>query len=81
MIRPNAVLLDQVMPGWSGQETYDQLRASGYGGTIIVLSPRPDGVEAQNLLRGGAQALLPKAVSAAMIEAELREPTDTASAA
>jgi DNA-binding NarL/FixJ family response regulator len=80
-VQPDAVLLDQVMPGWSGCETYARLRATGYQGTVIVLSPRPDGTEARRLLREGVHALLPKGVSPAAIDAELRDSGEAASAA
>jgi len=80
-VKPDAVLLDQVMPGWSGSETYAKLRAIGYRGTVIVLSPRPDGAEARSLLREGVHALLPKGVSPAAIDAELRDSGEAASAA
>jgi DNA-binding NarL/FixJ family response regulator len=79
--RPDAVLLDQVMIGLSGLETLQRLREEGFEGSVIVLSPRPDAPEARELLRAGARGLLPKAVSASRIEAELRDAFDQASAA
>jgi DNA-binding NarL/FixJ family response regulator len=80
-IQPVVVLLDEVMPGLGGAETYARLRAEGFSGEVIVLSPRPDGPAARSLLKAGVRAVLPKAVSPDAIEAELRHLFDTASAA
>ncbi len=71
-VRPDVILLDQVMPGCDGSETLARLRECGLGGAVIVLSPRPDGAETKALLLAGAQGALPKAASPERIEAELR---------
>jgi DNA-binding NarL/FixJ family response regulator len=80
-VKPDVVLLDQVMPDRSGLEAYERIRESGYVGTIFVLSPRPEAPDAQAFLRAGARGLLPKAVTVGVIESELRQAFGSASAA
>ncbi len=80
-VRPDAVLLDQVMPDWSGPETYARLREAGYDGTVIMLSPRPDSAELRKLLADGVHCLLPKTVTPGRIDTELRGALGTATAA
>lgn len=80
-VNPDVVLLDQVMPGLSGRDTFERILADGYTGPVIVLSPRPESGEAQALLGLGVRALLPKAASSDVIEAELRRQLEVAPAA
>ena len=79
-VRPDVVLLDQVMPGCDGPETLRRLQGAGFDGRVIVLSPRPEGAEAQSLLDAGAHSVLPKAASPSRLETELRRFFEAAAA-
>jgi DNA-binding NarL/FixJ family response regulator len=72
-VRPAVVILDQVMPGWSGRQTFDRLKGDGFDGVVVVLSPRPESADARSLREAGVDALLAKAAPSPVIEAELRQ--------
>jgi two-component system nitrate/nitrite response regulator NarL len=80
-VTPDVVLLDQVMPDCSGPETLAALRRGGYGGPVVVLSPRPDSPDARAMLKSGAQAVIPKTASPGLLENELRRVGSAAEAA
>ncbi len=57
------VLLDLVMPGLGGEETFARLRAINPSVPIVIASGYSQGQEVENLLREGAVGFLPKPFS------------------
>jgi two-component system nitrate/nitrite response regulator NarL len=57
---PDIVLLDVKMPGMSGVETLERLRASGFAGPVVMLTMSREDVDLRAALRAGAQGYLLK---------------------
>ncbi len=58
--RPDVVLLDLRMPGMSGLEVLQGLRASGFGQPVVMLTTSSDERDLVDCLRRGAQGYLLK---------------------
>jgi two-component system, LuxR family, response regulator FixJ len=65
------VLLDLHMPGMTGLELLDLLRARGVRIPVVAISGRSDGALKERVLRAGARALLEKPVDEATLMHEL----------
>jgi FixJ family two-component response regulator len=65
------VLLDLHMPGMTGLELLDLLRAQGSKLPVIVISGRSDPLLKERVIRSGAQALLDKPVDESVLMSEL----------
>lgn len=65
------VLLDLHMPGMTGLELLDLLRAKGFRIPVVVISGRSDGALKERVLRAGALALLEKPVDESTLMNEL----------
>ncbi|OGI46333.1 MAG: two-component system response regulator NarL [Candidatus Muproteobacteria bacterium RIFCSPHIGHO2_01_FULL_65_16] len=58
--RPDVILLDVKMPGMSGIETLEKLRASGVTAPVVMLTMSREDSDLQAALRGGAAGYLLK---------------------
>jgi len=71
-LKPDVVLTDMIMPGANGLEVTRRLRAGGFAGGIIVLSAH-DGPElVREAAEAGANRILPKQTSFAVLSAAIR---------
>ncbi len=59
-LQTDLILLDVKMPGMNGVETLKQLRASGVGAPVVMLTMSREDADLSAALRGGAQGYLLK---------------------
>lgn len=71
--RPDIVLMDLRMPGVSGTEHIEEVRASWPGIKVVVLSASEDRSAIDAALQAGAHAFVVKSVSSSDIGAVLRQ--------
>jgi two-component system OmpR family response regulator len=57
---PGAIVLDVMMPGQSGIDVCQRLRAGGWAGGIIIVSARSNSADRADAARVGADAFLAK---------------------
>ena len=59
-LKPRAIVLDVMMPGRSGIDVCQRLRAEGWAGGIIIVSARSNSADRADAARAGADAFLAK---------------------
>ncbi len=69
--RPDAIILDNNLPGMDGFEVCAKLRSAQYSGVIVMLSARDDDRNRISGLELGADDYLPKPVKLALLKAHL----------
>jgi two-component system response regulator PrrA len=57
---PDAIVLDVMMPGPSGIDVCERLRADGWTGGIVMVSARSNSADRANAVRVGANAFVAK---------------------
>lgn len=70
---PDLLILDLRMPGVSGAEAFTALRDALPGSKVVVMSASEDREDILAALAGGVHGYIPKSLTAAQIEAALRD--------
>jgi CheY-like chemotaxis protein len=70
--RFSVVMLDLVMPGLDGEQTYAALRAAGLEAPVLLMSGYEGGHRVQRILDGGAAAFLRKPFTPGVMDDALR---------
>jgi DNA-binding response OmpR family regulator len=72
-LKPDVVVLDVMMPGLSGIDVCQRLRAEGWTGGVVIVSARGNWTDRADALRAGADAFLAKPVPLAELVAAVDE--------